>query len=115
MASKNIDKTRVQMIGSEAGMNTGGPHDMRQSAFPGGMAQIIGSEADLVHKTTPMGEFDKHVRGGREQFVGSMTEMNETPYRGWQSYPAPLSMNSQNPEADESGFPGSGPRRMARE
>lgn len=105
------DSNRVQMIGSEAELQNG-PDDMRQSAFPGGTVQMVGSEAMMVHRTTPMGEFDKHVRGGTEEWIGSKTEMNKTPRRGWESYPTPISRNSEASESTESSFPGSGPKRM---
>ena len=105
----NRESNRVQMIGSEAELQNG-PDDMRQSAFPGGTVQMIGSEAVMVHRTTPMGEFDKHVRGGREEWTGSMTEMNRTPRRGWDSWPTPISENSEPPESSISGYPTRGRR-----
>ena len=100
---------RVQMVGSEADLMKG-PDDMRQSAFAGGMLEMIGSEASLSKRTTPMGEFDKHVRGGREEWTGSMTEMNRTPRRGWDSWPTPISENSEPPESSISGYPTRGRR-----
>lgn len=106
---------RVQMIGSEAATTPGSPNDMRQSAFPGGVLEMIGSEAEIVHKTTPMGVFDKHVRGGREEWIGSMTEDDRTPRRSWQSYPSPFSDNSEGSQAVTSSYPGNAPRKMARE
>lgn len=103
------------MIGSEAATTPGSPNDMRQSAFPGGTLEMIGSEADLVHKTTPMGQFDKHVRGGRQEWIGSEAELDHTPRPSWQSYPSPFSENSTGSHDVASSYPGSGVRRMMKE
>jgi|ERR1700722_1142857 len=106
---------RIQFIGTEAALDKNGPLDMRQSAFPGGTLEMIGTEARLVHKTTPMGEFDKHVRGGMEEWIGSQASLDRTPRRTWQSYESPFSSNSEGVQGDESSFPGTGPRKMMKE
>jgi hypothetical protein len=98
-------KDRIQMIGSEADTTPGSPNDMRQSAFRGGTVQFTGSEAELSKRTTPMGEFDKHVRGGRLEMIGSGAECNRTPRRGWDSYETPLSQNSEEETNRVSGYP----------
>lgn len=100
-------KDRIQMVGSEADLQNG-PDDMRQSAFSGGTVQFTGSEASLSRRTTPMGVFDKGVRGGMVEMTGSGAEVNRTPIRGWESYETPISQNSQNPEKTDSGYPRSG-------
>lgn len=100
-------KDRIQMVGSEADLQNG-PDDMRQSAFPGGTVQFTGSEASLSRRTTPMGVFDKGVRGGMVEMTGSGAEVNRKPIRGWESYETPISQNSQNPENTDSGYPRSG-------
>ncbi len=102
---------RVEMIGSEMDLQRG-PDDMRQSAFPGGTVQMTGSEAVMVHQTTPMGEFDKHVRGGTTEWIGSQVDLNKTPQRGWTSYPTPISQNTENPQGTGSSYPGSGSGSM---
>lgn len=102
---RNTDK--VQMTGSEAELSRG-PRDMRQSAFPGGMLEMTGSEAELSKSTTPMGEFDKHVRGGTVEMTGSEALVNRTPRRGRDSWDTPISDNTQNPDSTESGYPRSG-------
>ncbi len=98
---------RVEMVGDEMDLNKG-PDDMRQSAFPGGTVQMVGSEAMMVHQTTPMGQFDKHVRGGTQEWTGSTVDLNQTPHRGWDSYPTPISDNSTASESSKSGYPGGG-------
>ncbi len=100
-------KDRVQMVGSESELQKG-PLDMRQSAFPGGTVQMTGSEASLSKSTTPMGQFDKHVRGGSMQMTGSGAEVNRTPERGWESYQTPISENSEPSQNSISGYPRGG-------
>lgn len=101
-------KDRIQMVGSEADTTPGSPNDMRQSAFPGGTVQFTGSEAGLSKRTTPMGEFDKGIRGGKVEMIGSETELNRTPVRGWESYETPVSRNSENSNTGNSGYPRGG-------
>lgn len=102
---------RIEFVGSQAELQRG-PNDMRQSAFPGGTVQMIGSEAVMAHKTTPMGEFDKHVRGGEQEWTGSRAELDRTPRRSWQSFDSPFSVNSESSQDTGSSFPGSGPTKM---
>lgn len=101
-------KDRIQMIGSEADTTPGSPNDMRQSAFPGGTVEFTGSEASLSRRTTPMGVFDKGVRGGSMEMIGSGAECNRTPHRGWESFDTPISENSEASNSSVSGYPRSG-------
>jgi len=101
---------KIQMTGSKADL-TKSPRDMRQSAFTGGTVYMTGSEAELPHRTTPMGEFDKHVRGGTVEMTGSGAEVNRTPVRGWDSYETPISENSENSESASSSYPSPGKKK----
>lgn len=98
---------RVQMTGTEMDLSSG-PDDMRNSAFPGGTVQMVGSEASLVHQTTPMGVFDKHISGGTQDWIGSTVDLNRAPHRGWESYPTPTSDGSDNSMSTKSSYPGGG-------
>lgn len=101
-------KDRIQMIGSEADTDKNSPRDMRNIAFQGGMVEMVGSEAEMPRGTVPQGEFDKHVRGGRLEMTGSEAPLSRTPSRGWESYPTPISDNSETPQARVSSFPSRG-------
>jgi hypothetical protein len=100
---------RVQMVGSEADLMNG-PDDMRNSAFSGGEVQMVGSEAVISRRTTPMGSFDgeysKNIgKSGSLEIIGSEVEFNRTPVRGFESYPTPISQNSETPGESISGYP----------
>ena len=103
-----MQKDRINFIGEQVDLSKG-PGDMRQSAFAGGMAQMIGTEMDLSSRTVPMGVFDKGVRGGSMD-MGDITDtpLNRTPQRGWDSYDTPISGNSETPSTSTSGYPGKG-------
>lgn len=100
-------KDRIQMVGSEAELEKG-PRDMRNIAFTGGMVEMVGSEAEMPHRTQPQGQFDKGVRGGKVEMIGSEVVFNRTPVRGWESYSTPISDNSETPQSSVSGFPSAG-------
>lgn len=99
--------SKIQMVGSEQELSKG-PDDMRQSAFPGGMVQMTGSDASLSRRTTPMGVFDKHISGGMTQTFATTVDLNRTAHRGWDSYDTPMSDNSETPDSSMSGFPSGG-------
>lgn len=99
-----MDKS-IQMTGSEVDLKEG-PRDMRQTWGGKSTIQEVGSAADMTRGITPMGQFDKHVRGGRMQFIGDDTDLKgREAHRGWESYSTPISDNSQTPTDKASGYP----------
>jgi hypothetical protein len=95
----------IQMVGSESDLKSS-PKDMRQTWGGKSMIQEVGGTAQLTQGVTPMGQFDKHVRGGRMQQIGSTMDLKGfAPHRGFESYDTPISDNSEGSMDRVSGYP----------
>jgi hypothetical protein len=89
-------KGSKDMIGSQADLKNG-PADMQREEFRSGTIDMIGSDAEM-HGRTPIGEFDKHTRGGTIDFIGDRMSLSNTPKRGWDSWDTPIAEQTKNPQ-----------------
>lgn len=99
-----MSKGTIQKVGTDMDLKQG-PLNVVQKGFEHGRVQMTGSAAELSRRTTPMGEFDKHISGGTmEMMADKECTVSRTPRRGFESYNTAMSDNSQTPDSNKSSF-----------